>query len=76
MKRARKHSLVAVANDRHACGIDFSIQHGQKMRRQRVLLVFDREVLLVVAHHGDQNFFRQCQVFGLEVSGQDALATR
>ena len=52
------------------CGIHFSIEHGQKMRRQRVLLTFDREVLLMVAHHRDQNFFRQGQVFGLEVSGE------
>ena len=35
-----------------------------------MLLIFDREVLLVVAHHGDQNFFRQRQVFGLEVAEQ------
>ncbi len=68
-------SLVAMADDGQAFGIHFSIQHGQEMRRQRGLLVLDREVFLVVAHHGDQNFFRQRQVFGLEVAGAARLAT-
>jgi hypothetical protein len=47
-----------MADDRDTHGIHFSIEDGQKMRRQRALLVLDREVFLMVAHHRDQNFFR------------------
>ena len=61
-------ALVAMTNDRSAFRIHFGIQHGQEMSSKGVLLVFDREILLVVTHHGDQNFFRQRQKFGLEVA--------
>ena len=40
------------------------------MRRERMILIFDRKVLLVVPHYGDQNFFRQSQILGLEVAEQ------
>ena len=64
-----------MANDGHAFGIDFGIQHRQKMRGKGVLLIFDGEILLVVAHHGDQNFFRQRQEFGLKVADATRSAT-
>ena len=61
-----QHALVAVANE--AVGIAVGVQHSQKVRRELALGVFDRKILLVVAHDRDQNFFRQLQKFGIEAA--------
>ena len=52
-------ALVAVANQ--AVGIAVGIEHGEEVRQQVALGVFEREVLLVVAHHGDQHLGGQCR---------------
>ncbi len=61
-------ALIAVADDRPPFSIHFGIQHGEEMGSERGLRILDSEVFLVVAHHGDQNFFGQRQVFGLETA--------
>ena len=68
VKAGAQDSLVAVADDGHSLGIDFGIQHRQEMGRQCMLLIFEREVFLMITHHGDQNFFGQSQVLGLKVA--------
>ena len=67
-----QNSLVAVADDGHSLRIDFGIQHREKMGRQCVLVIFEREVFLMVTHDRDQNFFRQRQVLGLKVAEKHA----
>ena len=62
---------VAVADDGAAFVVDLGVEHGQEVRGELAVRVFDREVLLVVAHHGDQHFFRQGEVLGLEVAEDD-----
>ncbi len=61
-----QHALVAVADD--ARRIALGVEHGQKMRRQPAARVLHREIFLVVAHHGDQHFFRQLEEFAIEVA--------
>ena len=67
-----QNSLVAVANDGHAFRVDLGIQNREKMRCQRVLVILEREVFLMVTHDRDQNFFRQRQVLGLKVAEEHA----
>ena len=69
-----QHALVAVPDD--AVGIAVGIQHGQKMRREVAPGIFDRKVLLVVAHDRDQNFFRQLEKFGIECCPESPTAIR
>ena len=61
-----QHAFVAVANQ--AVRISISVEHREKVRRQLSVGVFEREVLLVIAHDGDQNFGGQREKFGIEVA--------
>ncbi len=42
-----------------AIGISVSVEHSEKVRHQFVFDVLNGKILLMVAHHGDQHFFRQ-----------------
>ena len=61
-----------MANDGLTRRIHLGIKDSDKVWRQRMLCIFHREILLVVAHDGHQHFFRQGQVFRLEVARQHA----
>ena len=60
--------LVAVLDGGFALFIHLDVEHGEEVRQQLAVRTLDSEVLLVVAHHGDQHFFRQRQILGLEVT--------
>ena len=47
--------------------VSIQIDHRQKVRRQPAVAPPHREIFLVIAHHGDENLFRQLQVCGIEV---------
>ncbi len=51
--RARRESVRPVL---------VQIDDRQEIRRQRAVLALQREVFLVVTHHGDQNLIRQFQI--------------
>ena len=60
-----------MADDGCALLIGPGIEHGEEVRGQLAAGVFYGEIFLVVAHHRDQNFFRQFQIFGLEAAEND-----
>ena len=64
-----QHALVAVADQ--AVGIAVGVQHGEEVRQQLAVGVFEREVLLVIAHHRDQHFVGQREKFGIEAAQND-----
>ena len=51
-----------------ALRIAIGVQHSQKMWRQFAGGIFHREILLVIAHHRDQNFLRQRQKLRIETA--------
>ena len=59
-----QHALVAAADQ--SFGIGAGVHHGNEPRREMAGFVFHREVLLVVAHHGDEHFFGQCEELRIE----------
>ena len=46
-----QHAFIAVADD--AVAISLGIEHREKMGGERAALIFDCEILLMIAHHGD-----------------------
>ena len=66
-----QHALIAVAHNGFALGIGNRVEHSKKVRRELSVGILNREVLLVVAHHGDQNFFGQREKFAIEVAEDD-----
>ena len=69
-----QHALMPMPND--AFGIAIGVQNGKKMRRQLAIGVLDSEILLVVAHHCDQHFFRQFQKFTIKITENDGRKLR
>ena len=61
-----QHALVAVANE--AVGIAVGVEHGEEMRQQLAVGIFQREVFLVIAHDGDKNFVGEREEFGIEAA--------
>ena len=57
-------ALIAVADDGFALGVGNGVEHGEKVRREFAVRVLDGEVLLVVAHDGDQDFLGQGEELG------------
>ena len=51
-----------------APGILRQIDHGEEMRCQFSIALLDRKIFLVTTHDGDQNFVRQVQEGGIEVT--------
>src|SRR5204863_6842271 len=64
-----KDALVAGAD--HPFGVLIDIDDGQKVRSQLAVLLFHGEILLVVAHDGDQDFVREAQKGGIEIALDD-----
>jgi hypothetical protein len=64
LKRARRTRCVAVADDRGRLLRRPGVEHGEKVRGQLAVGAFDGEVLLVVAHDGDQHFFGEIEILG------------
>ena len=60
-----QHALVAVANQ--SIGITVRVQNRQKMRQQFAAGVLQSEILLVVAHHRDQNLIGEREKLRIEV---------
>ena len=56
-KACPQHALVPMPN--HSITVAVNIQHGNKPRLQVPLLVFHREIFLVVPHYRNQDFARQ-----------------
>ena len=59
-------SFIAVPDQ--AIGVGIGIHGGDEVWRKMALFVFDREILLVVAHHGHQHLLRQLQKLQIEVT--------
>ncbi len=51
-----------------AVGIAVGVEDGEEVRRELAVGVFEREVLLVVAHDGDQDFGGQREILGIEAA--------
>ena len=64
-----QHAFVAMSDQ--ALGIARRIEHRQKMRSELAIRIFNREILLVVAHHRDQHFFGQSEKLGIEIAEDD-----
>ena len=47
------------------------IQNGEEVRCQLAVLCFDGEVVLVVAHDGDQHFLGEAEVLAFKAAGDD-----
>ncbi len=69
-----QHALVAVANQ--AIGIAAGVEHGEKMRQQLAVGIFQREIFLVIAHHRHQDFIGQRKVFRIEIAENDGRELR
>src|SRR5262249_21008910 len=61
-----QHSFVAVAN--HSITIPIGVEHGKEVRGQLSARVFHSEVLLMIAHYGDQHFLRQREEIAIEAA--------
>ncbi len=57
-------ALIAVAHDGFAFGVGDGVEHGEEVGRELAVGVFHREVLLVIAHDGDEDFFGQGEELG------------
>src|SRR5690242_16362979 len=57
-------TLMAMSN--HAGRVTVGIEDGQEVGKQLAAGVLDCEILLMIAHHRDQNFLGQFQKFGIE----------
>ena len=62
-----QHALIAAADE--ALGIGVDVHHRDELRRELAVGVFHREILLVVAHHRDQDFFGQFEELRVEAAG-------
>ncbi len=69
-KAGTKHAFVAVANDGAAFVIDIGVEHGEEMRSQLAFRGFNGEVLLMIAHDGDEHFFGERKILALEIAQQ------
>ena len=69
LKRARSTRSLPWRNE--AVGIAVGVQHREEVRRSLPFGVFQREVLLVIAHHRDQHFFGKREKFGIEAAEND-----
>ena len=69
-----QHALIAMTNE--AVGIAVGVEHGEEMRQQLAVGIFQRKVFLVVAHHGDQNFIGKREKFGIEAAQNDRRKLR
>ena len=62
-----QHALIAVPNhavaDRRQCSTP-----RRKCGSELAIRVFHREIFLMIAHHRDQNFFRQFQKLAIEIT--------
>ena len=65
-----KYPLVPLPNQ--ALRVRLHVEHGHKVRSQIPLLVLNGEVLLVIAHHGNQDFARQMKKAFVEASEHGA----
>jgi len=72
LKRARRTFWFPWRNGGFAFFVDLDVEDGEEVGQQLAVRAFDGEVLLVVSHDGDQHFFRQGQILGLEVAEDDA----
>ena len=61
-----QHTLVAMPNQ--ALRIAICIQHGQKVWQQLACGIFQRKIFLMIAHYGDQHFFRQLEVLSIKTA--------
>ena len=52
--------------------IALQVDHGKEMRRQSALTVLDGKVLLVIAHHRDENLLGQVEVPPVEIAENHA----
>src|SRR5208337_2678584 len=59
---------IAVADNGLALRVYLGVEHGEEMRGELSAGSFNGEVLLVIAHHGDQNLFGQGQVLRLKIT--------
>ena len=59
-----QHALIAVPNKR--LRISIGIQHRQKMGQQLTARIFQGKIFLMIAHDGDQHFFRQREELRIE----------
>ncbi len=66
-----QNALIAVAHDGFAFGIGHRVEHGEEVRREFAVGIFHGEVLLVIAHDGDQDFFGKGEKFAVEVAEDD-----
>src|SRR5271165_6718988 len=54
-----------------AVRITARIEHREKVGQQFVAFIFEREILLMVAHDGDQHLVRQREELGVEAAEND-----
>ena len=66
-----QNALIAVAHDGFALGVGHRVEHGEEMGREFSAGVFHREVLLVVAHDGDQNLLGKSEKLAVKASEDD-----
>ena len=63
-----QYTCVAVANDVAPGVVYLRVEHGKEVRGQFAVRAFNGEVLLVIAHDGDEDFFRQREVFSFKLA--------
>ena len=54
----------------------FGIQHGKKVRQQVAFGILGGKVVLMVPHHGDQDFFRKLKKVLFEAAHQHGRPLR
>ena len=64
-----QNAFVAVPDQ--SFGVASRVEHGQKMGQQFPVGIVDGEIFLVVAHHRDQDLFRQIEKFRIEAAEDD-----
>ena len=57
-----------MADDSLALSVDMRVQHCKEVRGQLAVRTLYGKVLLVIAHHRNQNLFGQRQILGIEVA--------
>ena len=55
-----KHALIAVTDQ--SVGVAVGVKYGKEMRSQLSICILQGEIFLVVAHDGDQYFFRKTEI--------------
>jgi len=66
-----QNTLIAVAHDGFAFGVCDGVKHGEKVRREFAVSIFNGEILLVVAHDGDEDFLGESKELAVKVSEDD-----